>query len=397
MTNVMQLVRTSFDAARGRAWDPGTAPESGWEQPRAGTAPLYINGRFRVHVTTGVRRYAEELLSRIGGALTDRVEVLEPSWKLTGLAGHAWEQCVLPARARGGLLWSPCNTGPVGVREQVVTIHDLFPLLRPEWFTAGFVQCYRAVMPRLLRHARHLVAVSEYTKECIASAVPEAAEKTTVIHSGIGPQFTPEAIRDAAAAAYELRLPAAPYLLSVSSLEPRKNLRRVLAAWRAILPDLPPDLWLVLAGKKGNKAVFEAENLDDVPERVTFTGYVPDRLLPGLYAGAQGFLFPSLAEGFGFPPLEAMACGTPVLTSNTSSLPEVCGGAACYVHPLDVGEIAQGIRLLALDRYFRAGLRERGLARVKRFLWETAAQKTWDLLEHVARHEDAVPERSTQS
>lgn len=339
---------------------------------------VFVNGRFRVHSMTGLQRYAEELISRMDGKL----HVVEPARKLTGLAGHAWEQLSLPSRLRGGLLWSPCNTGPIAIRRQVVTIHDLFPLEHPEWFTPNFLRCFRAIVPRLIRRAQRIIAVSQFTRASIASAVPEAEEKTAVIHSGIGPQFSPAASNCAAQAASELGLPPnASYMLSVSSIEPRKNLSRILKAWENALPVVPENLWLVLAGKAGNPAVFGSAGVERIPERVHFTGYVPDRLLPGLYSGAQAFLFPSLAEGFGFPPLEAMACGTPVLTSNLSSLPEVCGGAAYLVDPLDTAAIAGGIRELALDDDLRAALRVRGLARARKFQWSRTADLTWGLLE----------------
>jgi glycosyltransferase involved in cell wall biosynthesis len=342
---------------------------------------IFVNGRFRVHSMTGLQRYAEELLSRMSGQL----RVVEPGRSLTGLAGHAWEQLSLPARVRGGLIWSPCNTGPIGLRRQVVTIHDLFPLEHPEWFTPNFVRCFRAIVPRLIRSVQRIIAVSQFTRASIAAAIPQAEEKTTVIHSGIGPQFCPTASKNAEQAAAEIGLPARTYMLSVSSLEPRKNLGRILEAWEQALPDLPENLWLVLAGKAGNPAVFGSAGAPfestGAPQRVHFTGYVPDRLLPGLYAGAQAFLFPSLAEGFGFPPLEAMACGTPALVSDTSSLPEVCGSAAYAVDALDVHEIARGIRELALNHDLRANLRLRGLSRARKFQWSFTADRTWGLLE----------------
>jgi glycosyltransferase involved in cell wall biosynthesis len=345
------------------------------------SASILVNGRFRVHRVTGLQRYAEELIARMDSRISGRLEVIEPGRKLTGIAGHAWEQVVLPLRARSGLLWSPCNTGPVAVRRQVVTIHDLFPLDHPVWFADNFVRLYRAVVPRLMRRVQRLIAVSEYTKRQIVEAVPEAEAKTTVIHSGIGSQFHPESIHDAEEAAHRLGLPSRNYLLSVSSVEPRKNVARILQAWERALPALPSDLWLVLAGKQGKASVFGAGGIGPVPERVRFTGYVPDRFLPGLYAGAQAFLFPTLAEGFGFPPLEAMACGVPVLTSNTSSLLEVCGGAARLVNPLDVDEIARGIHSLVLIGSLRDSLRERGLARARQFSWESTARKTAELFE----------------
>jgi glycosyltransferase involved in cell wall biosynthesis len=342
---------------------------------------LHVNGRFRVHSATGLQRYAEELIARMDGRISGGLAIVEPGRKLTGLAGHAWEQLMLPLRAPAGLLWSPCNTGPVTVRRQIVTVHDLFPLDHPEWFARNFVRLYRAVVPRLIRRVQRLIAVSEYTKGRIVAAVPEAEAKITVIHSGIGSQFCPESVHAAEEAARGAGLPSRSYLLSVSSVEPRKNVARILQAWQRALPTLPHDLWLVLAGKRGKASVFGSADFGPLPERVRFTGYVPDSLLPGLYAGAKGFLFPTLAEGFGFPPLEAMACGVPVLTSNNSSLKEVCGGAAHLVNPLDVNDIARGMIPLIFDASLRRRLRERGLARARQFSWDATAERTAGLME----------------
>jgi glycosyltransferase involved in cell wall biosynthesis len=344
-----------------------------------------VNGRFRVHRTTGLQRYAEELIARMDGRLSGPLEVIQPRVKLTGFAGHAWEQFILPIRVGRGLLWSPCNTGPVSIRRQAVTIHDLFPLDHPEWFSANFVRIYRTVVPALIRRAQHLVAVSEYTKSRIIAAVPEAEAKTTVIHSGVGEQFHPGTVETASEAAKRAGLASRDYLLSVSSIEPRKNVARILEAWRRALPGLPRGLWLVLAGKPGKASVFGSADFTAVPDRVRFTGYVPDHLLPGLYAGARGFLFPTLAEGFGFPPLEAMASGVPVLTSSTSSLLEICRGAAHLVNPLDVDEIASGIYSLIFDTSLRERLRERGLARARQFSWDSTSRRTAELIERERR------------
>jgi glycosyltransferase involved in cell wall biosynthesis len=237
----------------------------------------------------------------------------------------------------------------------------------------------------LIRRAQRLIAASEYTRRRMVALVPEAEAKTTVIHSGIGDQFNPECEHAAEEAAHGAGLPSRRYVLSVSSVEPRKNVARILQAWHRALPALPPDLWLVMAGKRGKSSVFGSSDLGAVPERVQFTGYIPERFLPGLYAGAQAFLFPTLAEGFGFPPLEAMACGVPVLTSNNSSLAEVCGGAAYLVNPLDVDEIARGIPPLIFDGALRRSLRERGLALARRFSWDSTARKTADVIDQELR------------
>jgi glycosyltransferase involved in cell wall biosynthesis len=344
----------------------------------AGAAPfsLYVNGRFRAHRTTGVRRYAEEILARMGRDAT----VIEPRSQLKGPRGHVWEQVALPAKVGRGLLWSPCNTGPFWFPRQVVTIHDMFPMDHPEWFSKTFLQAWRLIVPAVIRGARRVIAVSEYTKRCIMEFTAVPAGKIEVIHSGIGEQFVPASESSIAAARQAIGLAKGRYLLSVSSLEPRKNVAGLLQAWEKALPLLPPDLHLVLAGGTGSTTVFAGLNLQTVPERVLLPGYVAEEHLPGLYSGARAFVFPSLAEGFGFPPLEAMACGTPVVTSATTSLLEICQGAALLVEPTDTSAIAAAIHQIAADDQLCSRLQVSGRERAANFDWEVTASRTWNLL-----------------
>jgi glycosyltransferase involved in cell wall biosynthesis len=341
------------------------------------SAPVFINGRFRAHKMTGLQRYAEEVVGRLGA----RVQVVEPRRRLKGPRGHVWEQVALPARVGSGLLWSPCNTGPRWFRRQVVTIHDLFPLDHPEWFTYEFLRAYRFIVPALIRGARRVIAVSDYTKQRILNLTGVSGQKVEVIHSGVGRQFAPMPQSAVSAARHAAGLPSGRYFLSVSSIEPRKNVARLLEAWEAALPALPDDLHLVLAGGSGSGTVFAGTNLSRIPPRVLLPGYIPDEHLPGLYSGARAFVFPSLAEGFGFPPLEAMACGTPVVTSCTSSLLELCRDAALLVEPTDINAIAAAMHRIATDDDLCSSLRQQGLARAASLDWERTADRTWKVLD----------------
>jgi glycosyltransferase involved in cell wall biosynthesis len=338
--------------------------------------PITVNGRYRVHKVAGQQRYANELIRRMG----DAVRVIEPAKPLRGARGHVWEQFTLPMSAGKDLLWSPCQAGPMFLRNQVVTFHDLFALENPEWFSVGYAWWYRQIIPPLARSAKRLIAVSAYTRRRLVSFLGIPEEKITVIHSGIGENFCSQPPHAIAAMAAKLGLPSLNYVLSVSSLEPRKNLPGILAAWSAAAPRIPGDCWLVLAGGKGSTEVFAKVELDRPAPRVHFTGYVDDALLPALYAGAKAFVYPSLAEGFGFPVLEAMSCGTPSLTANTSSLPEVAGDGALKVNPLSVAEIAEGIVAMVCSPSLRNELRGRGLRQSARFDWDRAAEKTLAVL-----------------
>jgi glycosyltransferase involved in cell wall biosynthesis len=339
---------------------------------------IFVNGRFRSHKITGVQRVAHEITARLGSAVT----VCQPKEKLQGWKGHLWEQTVLPFESRGGVLWSPCAAGPIAAPNHVVTFHDLFPLDSPAWYGKAYAGWYRASMQRLATTAAHIIAVSEYTKARLIQRLGVLASKITVIHNGVDRKLFEAEPEVALAASSFLRLPSPSYLLCVGSLEPRKNLARLMAAWQRVAPELPPDLWLVVAGA-GDKNVYKESCLEQLPARVFFTGYVPDGQMKGLYAGSTGFVFPSLAEGFGLPPLEAMACGVPVLTSRATSLPEVCSSAALYLDPTDVSDMSRAIKLLVSDASLRERLSVLGREQAARFTWERAAERTLSVLRNV--------------
>lgn len=334
---------------------------------------IFVNGRFRSHKVTGIQRYAHELTHRLDFPL------LEPKRHLRGWRGHAWEQTTLPIRSFRGLLWSPCAAGPVIVAKHVVTFHDLFPLESPEWYRPAFAKAYRKLLTFLAKRALHVIAVSQYTKDRLVERLKVIPDRITVIHSGINVNTFHRADEQIGRMRQELKLPSGRYILCVGSLEPRKNLRRLLLAWSEVVSYLPQDIWLVVAGFR-DENIFVATGCSSLPERVLLTGYVPEPLLAGLYSGCMGFVYPSLGEGFGFPPLEAMACGAPVFTSNRTSLPEVCGSAAIYGDPTDIREIANGIKLLCSDGHLRQRLRCLGYERASRFSWEHAARATKKVL-----------------
>jgi glycosyltransferase involved in cell wall biosynthesis len=311
---------------------------------------ICVNTRILSSHLTGVQRYLLELLGR----LADRVEGVSPIEPMAGIRGHAWEQLALPHRLHGRVLFSPSNTGPIAVRQQVVAIHDLATLDHPEWLSFRFAAWYRFLTPRLASRVAHVITISEFSKQRLLTHVRMPADRITVIPNGVDARFRPMDDAELAEPLRLLALPSRRYVLCVGSLEPRKNLARLLQAWSRILPELPEDVWLVLTGKRGNERVFaRTAGLDDLPPRVHLTGYVADDILPALYAGARVFAFPSLYEGFGLPPLEAMASGVAVLTGNRASLPEVDRRCWC-----DGGSL----RCRCAGRRAQASARGRGLA-----------------------------------
>ena len=330
---------------------------------------IVINGRFLTRRVTGVERYGREVLSFIG----DKCQVARPARALNGAEGHAWEQFILPRKLDSkSILWSAANTGPLLVRDQALTIHDLSPLEHPEWFKGTFSAWYRLFLPILAKRVRLIFTPSEYIRRKAAARF--GIKDVIVTPNGVNPSiFHPNAKQR------ERQLPEC-YILFVGTLEPRKNLGALLRAWNDIKDDFR-ETWLVIAGAHGR--VFRPVQLAYTVERVHFLGYVDDDALPGLYANAILFVLPSLDEGFGLSALEAMACGTPVIASNAGALPETVGDAGLLFEPLRPDTlVAQMIRYLS-DPDLRLLLKEKGLARANSFSWQRTAEIIWSTLNEI--------------
>lgn len=336
-----------------------------------------VNGRFTTQRVTGVQRYARQVVAR----KAQWADVASPRNTSHGVHGHFWEQSVLPMRVGKSLLWSPCNTGPLAVRNQVVTIHDCAFYDHPEGFTRRFAAWYRWLVPRLAKRIRGIITISRFSRDRLLEYCQLPPEKITVIPQGVDPCFQPVDEASIAEVRRKLALPER-YVLYVGSLAPRKNLARLLQAWKLVSP-LHPDTSLVLVGAASH--VFRDAGLHNLPSSVMATGYVAEDQLAAVYGGAQVLVFPSLYEGFGLPVLEAMACGTPVMTSNVTSMPEVAGDAALLVDPYSEESMADGLQKLLSDAPLRAQLAARGLARAKEFTWDRTAATTWKLLHETAR------------
>ncbi len=341
-----------------------------------GAADIKVNGRFYAHRPTGMQRYALEVSSR--GPASARI--VKPNRSLRGGIGHMWEQVYLPVATGRDLLWSPNNTGPLAVTRQICTIHDLIPLDHPEWFSPNFVALYRWLLPRLAARLRHVIAISEFTKSRVIQLLKVDERRVTVIPNGVDATFCPQPAQKIEALRRSLGIGSRPYALCVGSLEPRKNLKTLLKAWTLLPESTRGEFQLLVAGAKGNPGVFRDAGIDNVPADVVLTGYVAQEQLPVLYAGAAVFVYPSLYEGFGLPPLEAMACGVPVVTSNTSSIPEVVKQAAILADPENAEELAAGIERALWDEALRRDMIARGLERARELTWDATARRTWQLL-----------------
>ena len=339
---------------------------------------VVVNGRFLSQPVTGVQRYATEVTRRLEG----RIRFAKPRMAGRGAAGHLWEQLVLPRYLTpGDLLWSPANTGPVRVPSQVVTIHDLSVIDHPEWFGRRFAAWYRWLLPRLARTVRLVLTDSEFSKSRLCSEFALPDPWVVVVHPGVDERFGPVTPARIEAVRRKHSLPQA-YFLAGGSLEPRKNLRTTFEAWEHVYVR-HPDCRLLVFGAPGG--AFRGRGFDRIPAGVILQGYVDDTDLPALYAGAIGFVYVSLYEGFGLPVLEAMACGTPVICSSTTSIPEVVGEAGLLVDPLDPRALADAMASVLADRNLRSDLRERGQRRARTFSWERTAAETWEALQEAMK------------
>lgn len=331
---------------------------------------------------TGHQRYVSEILSR----LDPKVDRIMPSNRRSLILGHLWEQVYLPLKLQGRLLFSPSNTGPLSVKRQVVTIHDVVVLDHPKWFSPLKSFWYQFLIPRLVRRVSRVITISEFSKQRLLEHVPIKEERVVVIYNGVDRRFKPQSPESLTHMQTHLGLSGRCYILSVvGTLEPRKNISRLLQAWAIIVDKLPGDIWLVLAGKERRTDLYaRLSGLNNLPPRVHLTGYVSDELLPALYAGAMAFVYPSLYEGFGLPPLEAMACGTPVITSNIAPLTEVTKDSAVLVDPYDIESIASGIQRVIEDATLRKELRHKGLKHAEQFSWDRTTELTWKVLQEAA-------------
>ncbi len=266
----------------------------------------------------------------------------------------------------------------------VVTVHDLGYHYFPESHPAR-QRFYLTVGTRWsVTTATRVIAVSQATAADLVRLYAVPPEKIRVVHEAAVPLAPPCA--DGVAAAHRRFHLARPYALYVGTIQPRKNLERLIRAYARLAAAGDPGWELVLAGKPGwlSDPLFTLARDLRMEHRVHFLGYVPDELLPALLRGAIFFAFPSLFEGFGLPVLEAQQLGVPVMTANSSALPEVAGNAALYVDPTDVDAIADAMLRLSQDEALRQQLIEAGYRNVERFSWEKAAQETLAVLEEAA-------------
>ncbi|MBN1934886.1 MAG: glycosyltransferase family 4 protein [Anaerolineae bacterium] len=327
------------------------------------------------------------------------LEVRRSAWSTQSpIKRIAWEQLIAPwalRRERVDVLHAMAFVSPVLSRlPTVITVFDLSFLKFPQAFQAAN-RFYLRTMTRLsVRRAEQVIAISEYTRQDVINRLGVPAERVQTVYCGVDPTFVPLSRPEIDAFKAEKGLPER-FVLFLGTIEPRKNVVRLIEAFAALAKHLS-DVDLVVAGGKGwfFDPVFARVQELGLTDRVHFPGYVPEAEKRLWYNAAEVFCYPSLYEGFGLPPLEAMACGTPVIVSTAASLPEVVGEAGIAVDPQDTPGLSEAMHSLLDNASFdapslRAELSEKGSARARRFTWPEAARQTTQIY-HLARRQASL-------
>jgi glycosyltransferase involved in cell wall biosynthesis len=269
--------------------------------------------------------------------------------------------------------------------KKVLTVHDVSFFLFPEYHPLKRRLTFKALFPRSLEQADQIITDSDSTKRDLVEHFHVPVDKITTVHLGVDQSFAPVREADALVVMTKHGVRFGAYLLYIGTVEPRKNLPRLIQAYNLFRANASLSLPLVLVGASGwlNQDLFREIDKSPWKGDIKLLGYVEKADLPALYSGATAFVYPSIYEGFGLPPLEAMACGAPVITTNNSSLPEVVGDAALIVDAHDVDAIANAMVQIASDPSVRENLRQRGLVRAKFFTWRRTAEQTLAVYEKV--------------
>ena len=346
---------------------------------------IYINARFLLARPTGVERYAYEMCRALYSEGADIVLLcpkrgeINEAYDISGFRivrfgichSHLWEQLVLPfyfIGKRNYVLLSFTGLGSILVPKKIMTIHDLSFLENPSWFSKAYYHYYRIMTPLAAKTSEKIITVSKFSKNEIMRFYPFLSEeKIEVVYNAVDREkFHPDCIHPG-----EKRTsPAEPYFLAVSSIDPRKNFNRLIEAFQEL-----PNCQLKIVGGKNH--VFGKESSGShAYSNIEFLGRVTDEELKMLYSNAIAFIFPSLYEGFGLPPIEAMASDTVVLASDIPVLREVCENSAIFFNPTDITAIRNAITsALSLTTEERKEILLRGNKNLERFSWRLSAKK----------------------
>lgn len=346
---------------------------------------IYLNARFLDQPVTGIQRFAENIAAELL-TIRDDVRLIAPHdvqprhdgplaghpvVHVRGGAGLAWEQVTLPRflKRRGSpLLLGLASTNPRSYTPQISTHHDVTYVRYPESFSTAFRAAYRAVVPGMLASSTAIITVSNFSRADIADHYGIPEDRFVVVGNA------PTRLAPTSAAASVDRTSASPYFLAVSSPNVHKNFARLLWAFETFRETTRSPTELLVVGAQPR--VFASTDLAaDAPDGVHFLGRVSDSDLAALYQNARAFIFPSLHEGFGIPPVEAQAAGVPVASSASACMPEVLGDSALYFDPRSIDDIARALERMDSDPTLREQLTRAGKMNADRYSWQDSARR----------------------
>jgi glycosyltransferase involved in cell wall biosynthesis len=315
--------------------------------------------------THGIGRFSHEVLSRLSNA-----DILTPGPNPLSLYNLYWLPYQLNKHKKTHKVFFNPGFNPIlhSPIPYVATIHDLIHLYLPGNIALGKKIYYETLIKYTVKQAHKIITVSEYSKQNIIEWSKISEDKIVVVGNGISKCFTAEGDK------YE---PGYPYLLNVGNTKTHKNIHRLIEAFASA--KLTPEMKLILTGQSTPEIQTLIQKLQ-LNNRIVFSGILSDEKLAEYYRGATAFVLPSLFEGFGIPIIEAMACGTPALVSNITSLPEVAGDAAVIIDPYQIDSIAQGLEKISLDKSLQQDLIQKGFIQANLFSWDKTASKIQTVL-----------------
>jgi len=351
---------------------------------------IYVNGRFLSHKMNGITRFSLEICKQLS-VRNLNFKIIVPKWlefennegfeiiKVGNLKSHFWEQIDLLKflKSQGSpLLVNFSGLGPLFYRNQVITIHDLSFYANKKWFSKSYTLFYSIATPILASNAVKILSVSNFSKNEIVKYLKVKDEKIEVIYNAVTDDLHSDSLNHQISTGI-MSIINHKFILAVSSIDPRKNQQRLIDSFS----DLNlPELKLVLVGKTSSHFNI---NLKSDSKDIIFTGFVSDFELSLLYENCDFFVYPSLYEGFGIPPLEAMHKGSAVVISDIPSLKEVCSDAAFYINPYETESIKNGILEVVSNTVLKQELRIKGKIRSTFFNWEESGEKVYNLIKNI--------------
>ncbi|MGP8471715.1 glycosyltransferase family 4 protein [Burkholderia sp. PR2] len=341
---------------------------------------LVYNGRFTTQKTTGVQRVARELIAAlIKFQPQEPVTVLvppQPSVEISGAKtvkvgfykGVVWEQLVLPLFARRGCIVNLSNSASIFIGNQIIYMHDAAVFDTPAHFSRPFRMWYRIMFWILARTSVCVLTNSSFSRDRLAHHCGVSADKISVVPLGADHL---DALEPDTSVLDKHALTPDRFVLAVSSMNPTKNFGRLIAAFRQIND---PSVDLVIVGMQNTTVFGKQDHLSAAEPNIKYVGYISDEQLKALYQNAACFLYPSIYEGFGIPPLEAMRYGCPAVVGQSAALPEVCADAALYCDPYSQDDIAQKLRSLLDSAELRAELKRKGSLHAEKYRWSRSAE-----------------------